>query len=579
MANIWSADFETTTKEDDCRVWAWCCSNVYNIEKQTKIGNILDSFMEFTFQTGGIYFFHNLKFDGGFILDWLFRQGYTHRKPKTNKWGTVTKAEQLKAGEFTSLISDMGAWYTLEVVSKDGIKVVFKDSLKLIPLPIEKIPAAFGLEESKLTIDYNEEREIGHELTKEEEDYIKADVCIAAKAIRYMLEHGEKKLTAASNALADYKERIGKKLFQRYFPELEYATDYDVRQSYKGGWSYVNPAIKDIPVGCGKVYDVNSMYPWAMKYCLLPYGKPYFFEGEPEENPIYKLFVVQFVAEFTLLPGHYPSIQLKNNPSYAENEYIVQSDGPTLLTLTSVDINLMFFNYEVKVLKWYGGYYFAGKVGLFTEYVDYWYKVKTDSKREGNKGMEQIAKLKLNSLYGKFGMKLEGKSKIPVWDKEKQMVKYKVSEKEDRRGVYVPVASFITSYCRDKIIRGAVLCGKRFAYADTDSLHVLGLEPIEGLDIDEFRLGAFKEESTFDRARFVRQKTYIEVKAVEGGEDELEIKCAGMPKDMKKTVKEKDFYGGAVFPIGPGSPYAPKLSPKTVSGGVILREMPFQIKK
>lgn len=579
---IYVADFETTTDESDCRVWAWAITDIKKAEKVT-VGNTLESFIKHLYKIKGTVFFHNEKFDGSFIIDWLFRHNYKHVRTGT----TYGRSEKLEPGTFSTLISDMGQWYSLKVCLFNSEHTIeFKDSLKLIPLSVEQIPKAFGLEEAKLTLDYKATREYGHLLTEDEEAYVKQDVIIVAKAVKFMIDNGQVKMTAASNALHDFKQRFGKKEFERYFPKLDAITDADIRHSYKGGWTFLNPLYSNKYIGNGSVYDVNSMYPWAMMYCKLPYGEPIYFYGKPQHIETHPLYVIQFVATFDLKPGKYPSIQIKHSSIYGDNEYIVKSREPTLLTLTSVDFDLFKHNYDYDILEYHGGYYFMAKVGMFADYINYWYQVKADSKRDGNKGMERIAKLMLNSLYGKFGMRLTGRSKIPYFDKEQNKVRYKLSDYEDRNGVYLPVATFITSYCRDKIIRAAEQCYDRFVYADTDSIHIKGQEPVPGLDVDDYRLGAFKLESTFERARFIRQKTYMEVSVTERTdydgfkyyEPKLELKCAGMPQRMKDTVDEKDFYLGAEYGIEPGSKFAPKLLPKVVPGGVILREVPFKIR-
>lgn len=618
------ADFETTTIEEDCRVWAWGLANIETPEDIT-FGNSISSFMKYVHDVPGIYYFHNLKFDGNFIIYWLLTNDYT--------WSYNSK--RLKAGEFSTMISDMGVWYTITLQLKPGPTgisgtVVFRDSSRLIPLRLSEIPKAFGLEEQKLDLDYVEFREVGHELTEEEKMYLRNDVIIPAKAIKYMLDNNQTKLTCAANAMFDYKQRIGTKEFNRLFPALSYEVDRDIRQSYKGGWTFLNPFYKNKEIKEGSVYDINSMYPWAMKYCVLPYGKPVKYNGGYEPNALYPLYVQHCQAAFRLKPGKYPSIQLKHT-FYADNEYLVTSysdsanpGGVVDLWLTSVDLQLFKDNYYLDFYKDIDGYMFMGKVGLFDEYIDYWYEVKTKSKAEGNKGMETIAKRMLNSLYGKFGAKKVGKSKIPYYDANEDIVKYKTprTEKdckdygiplppkvkeivrecsfletgemvfterecevlqyeygsEERQGGYIPVATFITSYCRDKIIRAAEKCGARFIYGDTDSLHIIGLEIPEGLDVDEFRLGAFKKESEFKRAKFIRQKTYMEI-LQKSGKEEMNLKAAGMPDKMKATVTEDMFVEGMIFDHSVNEQIAPKLSPKVVPGGVILVETTFQIKK
>ena len=313
------------------------------------------------------------------------------------------------------------------------------------------------------------------------------------------------------------------------------------------------------------------MYPGVLKHKLMPYGEPIFFKGEYKPNPIYPLYVINFLCEFKLKPGHFPSIQIKKMPArYIDNEYLSESDGPTVLTLTNVDYELFIDQYDVKIIEVYCGYMFMGKVGLFDEYIDYWYNVKTESRFSGDTGMEKIAKLMLNSLYGKFGTRKHTTPHIPFLDEEKNLVRYKEGKPEEVKGGYIPVATFCTSYARDIIIRGAQACGDRFVYADTDSLHVIGTDPIPGLDIDDKRLGAFKLESKFKRAKFIRQKTYLEV-FDNNGKENINIKCAGMPDNIKERLKEADFYEGAE--------YEGNLKAKSVPGGVILADVTYKIKK
>lgn len=560
---IYAADYETTTREDDCRVWAW---GIADIRKPDKVifGTDISSFMEFVSGLQGTIYFHNVKFDGSFIIDWLFRNGY--------RW---TNERKLGEREFSTLISDMGVFYNIKVRMEDyrsGVKhtLTFQDSLKIIPMALEEMPKAFGLEERKLDLEYTKDRPVGWELTEDEKSYLKNDVVILSKALHFMLNHGEVKMTSGANALADYKRRVDKDDWKRWFPKLDKLTYNDIKKSYKGGYTYLNPAYRSKEVKEGLVYDVNSMYPWAMHYCKLPFGQPIYYRGKYQESSIYSLYVQHILCEFKLKPGRYPSIQIKGNFRYAETEYLTESVEPTDLVLTSVDLELFFHNYDVNVIEWCDGYMMKGQIGMFDDYIDYWYNEKNKAKQEGNPGLLTIAKLKLNALYGKFGARMYGRSKVPYFDEEQDKVRYKLSDEEERNALYLPVATFITSYCRDKIIRTAEACGERFIYADTDSVHIDGWDIPEGVDIDEYRLGAFKLEEKFTRAKFLRQKCYLEVLG-NPGEEVLNVKCAGLPKSARGKVTWDNFSFGSVFDG--------KLVPKVVSGGVILREVTFEIKK
>ena len=103
----------------------------------------------------------------------------------------------------------------------------------------------FGLEESKLELDYDTPRLKNHTLTKHEKDYIKNDVVIVAKALNVIFSEGLKKMTQGSNALYDFKEMMTKRRFEHYFPQVPPDIDEDIRQAYKGGFTYLNPLYKD----------------------------------------------------------------------------------------------------------------------------------------------------------------------------------------------------------------------------------------------------------------------------------------------------------------------------------------------
>lgn len=514
-------------------------------------GNNITSFFERVSRETCTCYFHNLKFDGLFLVDWLFRNGF--------EWVEDKKPPDKK---FTCLIGDMGQWYQLKVGFGDKL-VTFLDSYKIIPLAVEDIPKAYGLPLNKLDLDYNTEREEGHELTQDEISYLSNDVHIVAMALKIIRERGLKKMTAASNALADFKRRLNGR-YKYIFPKLDIGVDKDCRLAYKGGWVYVNPKYAGKMVGRGRVYDVNSMYPWAMKYTQLPYGVPVPYQGEYEYDELYPLFIHAFRANIRLKPGRYPSIQLKQSMIYGDTEYITETKDRPIFHLTSVDYHLLFECYDVTDIEHIGGYKFKGMCGIYSEYVDAWYKEKIDAALSENEAGKTIAKLFLNSLYGKEGTNPVKSKKIPYFDKEEDKVKFKISDPEVSKGGYVPVAAFITSWCRDKIIRAANDCGDRFIYADTDSIHIIGdEEPL--INISQTELGAFKLENTFVAAKFLRPKTYIEDMG-----NKLNKKCAGLPNRCRDQLTFDTLTEGHIF--------KGKLMPKVVPGGVILVEREFKIK-
>ena len=545
MANF-TADFETATwYEDKTYVWAWASCEIGN-EENLKIGNNINSFIEYALeQNNSKFFFHNLKFDGEFIINWAFLNDFKH----------VEKLEDIKDKTFTTLISDMGQFYTItlyfEKKNKKVKKITFIDSLKIIPFSVNDIAKSFGLEISKLELDYNKFRKEGHELTKEEREYIKNDVLIVAKALNILFKEDLKKQTTGSNALNDFKSMISKWRFEHYFPELDYDIDKDIRKAYKGGFTYLNPIYKEKEVENITILDVNSLYPYVMYSKKLPFGEPLFFEGQYKKDCIYDLYIQMIQCSFELKPNKIPTIQIKNNKYYFRaNEYLESSNGEiVILYLTNVDLDLFFENYYVYDLEYIAGWKFKSIKGIFTSYIDKWIERKIKAGKEGNKGQRTLAKLMLNSLYGKFATSMDVQSKIPYLD-ETGIVKYKLSEKEKKKGIYIPIACFITAYAREKTIRTSQAIKDysiskygidKYIYSDTDSIHTtLGIEELSKFcEIDDFKLGAWANEGFAEKGKFIRQKCYIE--QIEG---KLKITCAGLPKNCYEYVSWDSFKSG-----------------------------------
>ena len=439
-----TADFETATWiPTKTWVWAWSLCDIENPEN-VECGNSIETFFERIKKEANPYiYFHNLKFDGEFILYYLMTHDYEYVESREKRNNT-----------FSTLISDMGLFYSIEVyfeVGKKTKKVTFIDSLKIINQTVESMPKTFKIPENKLSIDYNLPREIGHILTKEEEAYVKNDVVIVAKALKYLFDMGLTKMTAGSNALSEYKEITRINRFRSLYKPLNYDIDKDIRRAYRGGFTYLNPVYKNKTVSSGEVLDVNSLYPSVMYKEILPFGEPFFYMGEYKEDKVYPLYIQRLTCSFKIKDGKIPTIQIKHS-RFVDNEYLTDSgEEPVALTLTSVDLKLFLEQYDVWDLHYESGWKFKGMRGLFTDYIDKWIKVKNEATISGNKGMRQVAKIMLNSLYGKFATSLDVQSKIPYLENE--VVKYKLGEKDTKDGVYLPMGAFITAYARDKTIR------------------------------------------------------------------------------------------------------------------------------
>lgn len=576
-----TADFETTTDENDCRVWAFAICEIGNPDNFI-YGNSIDEFMDWCAdrRKNHTLYFHNLKFDGEFIIYWLLKNGFEH----------ITDSKQKHDKTFTTLITDMGQFYSIDVYfevknARHLNKVKFLDSLKILNFSVEQIAKDFHLPIQKLELDYKEKRPVGHQLTEHEVAYIRNDVEIMARALQIMFDEDLTKMTIASDALNDFKSTCPN--FRDLFPVLPIEIDRDIRQSYKGGFTYLNPIYKEKETGAGIVFDSNSMYPARMYNEILPYSDPIFFEGQYQTDPLYPLYVQQLTCEFELKEGKIPSIQIKHNSFFIPNEYVESSDGVEVtLVLTSVDLELFFENYNVTNITYHSGWKFKGTTGIFKTYIDKWTASKIQAKKDGNFALYRISKLMLNSLYGRFGLNGNSRKKIPKVA-EHGKVGYEIGQLEERKTVYVAMASFITSYARANIIRASEAIREysmkkygfdAYVYSDTDSIHcLLNQEDVKELsksmDIDDYKLGSWKLESTYVRGKYLRQKCYIEQ---ESYDSQISVTVAGFPKRLAPCVTFDNFKIGFTTE---GMDLADrKLTYKHVEGGVILVDTDFTIK-
>lgn len=575
-----TADFETTTDLDDCRVWAWAACEIGNFDN-FKYGNSIDDFLHFcSGRENFVLYFHNLKFDASFIIWYLLENGYEYIKDVKDRHDK----------SFTCLINEMGAFYSMEIYfkadKKKPNKVTIYDSSKIINSGVDKIAEDFNLPIRKLKIDYKAKREVNHILTDDEIAYIKNDVEIMARALDIFFKMGLTKMTIASDAISFYKGL--NKNFKLYFPELDFTVDENIRRSYKGGFTYLNPIYKEVETGKGIVLDVNSLYPSVMKNEKLPIGEPLYFNGKYKDDKLYNLYVQVISCSFKLKSNMIPTIQIKGNLSFIPNEYLESSKGDIVtLTLTNIDLDLFFKHYDVYDLTFHGGYKFKSIKGLFNNYIDYWSEEKIKAKKEGNGARYSISKLLLNALYGKFGANPNVRTKRPYLDDDK-VLRFTFNEREIGNTIYIPVAAFITSYARRKTIETSQAIRDYtlnkynkdyYIYSDTDSIHMLELpeeELKQFIDIDDYKLGAWKVESRFVKGKFIRQKCYIEMDE----QGNINSTIAGLPKKLSKIINFENFkigfntkdYESEVEKIGH------KLRYKYTKGGVVLVDTDFKIK-
>lgn len=571
------ADFETTNNAEDCRVWLWGMVEMGKLN--FNYGKTLDEFMSTILDKGIDIEFHNLKFDGSFILPWLLKKGYKRVVDFTGE-----------DKEFKCIISNKMEWYMIDIL-KEGANnkkhVMITDSLKSLPFSVKVIGEDYGFNVLKGEIDYNKERPVGYEPDENEIRYVQNDCEIVARARMSQIEMGMDGMTIGSSSMRVYKKKLSEltksaKTFDALFPSPTIEEDKDIRKAFKGGFTWANPFYQERnDIGAGRTYDVNSMYPYIMRHLPLPFGKPLKFNGEYKEDKAYPLYIQKVTFGFEIKEGMIPCISSRGTHLRTENEYLDYS-GAELLTMfvSGQDWEMIQEHYNVFCVSYEGGYKYKARTGMFNEFIDMYMDIKMNS--EG--AIKMNAKLMMNNLYGKFATNPDMTGKIPFLDDYEEL-QFKDEDENLADPKYPALSVFVTSYGRQITIGAGQAVGlEKLLYCDTDSIHVLGdSEPTILRDkIDSKKLGYWKHESTFTRGKYLRQKMYVEdvcYKEVEGelvecNTDDMEttilnVKCSGLPSDMKDLITFENFNKGLRL----------KGVKKSiiVKGGSIVSESTFEI--
>ena len=638
-------DFETTVYEGQKHTEVWASAIVELYSEDVKIFKSIDETFEYlsVMKDNVIVYYHNLKFDGSFWLSYLlvdrnFKQAYNKTGERINdvEW---QQEKEMKNNTFKYSISDKGQFYTI-IIKVNNKFIEIRDSLKLLPFSVKKIGKSFETKHKKLDMEYTGFRYSGCEITLEEQEYIKNDVLVVKEALEIMYNEGHNKLTIGSCCLEEYKKLIGKDDYTMYFPNLtEIELDKDtygsfnaeeyIRKSYRGGWCYVVKGKENKIYENGVTADVNSLYPSVMSSesgNRYPVGKPYFWKGnyiDEEALKTNRYFFIRIKTRFYIKKNKLPFIQVKRNLLYNGREMLETSDiydaetdtyckeildfnGNLVstrveLTLTMTDYYLLKEHYDLVDFEILDGVWFYTEIGIFDRYIEKYKKIKTVS--TGAK--RELAKLFLNNLYGKMATSTDSSFKV-AYVKEDKSIGFLPVLANDKKPVYIPIGSAITSYARNFTIRTAQknyygVDKRGFIYADTDSIHCdLDVSELKDVPVHDSAFCHWKLEALWDRGIFVRAKTYIEhvthenLKPVEPYNN---IKCAGMPqkcKDLlnlslegyteeeyealkdveKKFVKTKrtfkDFKRGLIVPS--------KLRPKRINGGIILCDTTYEMR-
>ena len=346
------------------------------------------------------------------------------------------------------------------------------------------------------------------------------------------------------------------------------------------------------------ILDVNSLYPFIMNSANLPYGTPIIVEN-PSMSILDKHYKTNFIfLEIKNIYGHLKDNKLplipknKKDKLGAETLYKTELYGDSLGTNRDewklINEHYDIFSYEITK-----AYIFNSVTGtIFSDYVHYFtnmkikynkYLLNGEPNPEYNEVKRTNAKFMQNTLYGKYGTKIDKKSVIRMF-KDDDWITIDKEENRKKEYIYPIIASAITSYAR--IYMMSIIDNidyKQFVYMDTDSIHMIendknNLQTLteKGL-INKAQLGKLDNENSSRCSIYLAPKKYafIDLEEKENGKSidgDLIIKCGGLPEKAKEKITTiENFYYGYETNC--------KLQRKFVKGGIDLAETKFRILK
>lgn len=449
-----------------------------------------------------------------------------------NKYTCSNKSfyESLDWMEYSVLRNNLNYVYNLKIRLNSHSYITFLDSAKLFNIPIKKLVLNF-YENYKETPDrfYTQESKP----TKQEFlNLVKECNTIRQLVNSVLLENGISKMTRSAYAFYNIRKTYNKyhnDMFDKHFYKIDVSEHNKLRKAYFGGIVYLKENIENKVIENVDIYDVNSSYSSSMRNDYLPYGEYSEFEGLYRGDK--KLYIQKLKCGFKLKEQGIPFLAKKWNkfkdPIYSDKDLM---DDFKILHLTNIDLKMFFENYYITTeIEWLGGWEFNSKKGMFKEYIDDKMNKKIIARQNGNFIDELNAKLDMNAGYGKFGQSVEMIRKTTILKDE--MLDFNNKQSNESAQNYLPLAIFIASNARKRLMDVATKYYDRLLYTDTDSVHLINKDlDTKYIPIDRNKLGFWKLENRCNKVKYIAEKTYL----IEKTDGEKVLKASGVTDEIRQ---------------------------------------------
>lgn len=378
-------------------------------------------------------------------------------------------------------------------------KATLYDSFNIFPVPQEK------LQKNKFDYDkMKKEKRLLH--MKEIREYLESDCIFLYKYIKNFIETYGQNLTIAATALKLWNELTIDRYKAKSNRNDKYY--YDWYPWYFGGrvTPFKTGIFNDGPY---QILDINSAYPYVMKNRKHPMSHKHYRTVTPKESRYESGF-------FEIVAISHGALPVRITKGKYAGIYFPISDKPRKFTCTGYELITGLETGTIELKKILNCYIFED-VDTFEAYVNHFYDMKLQAEKEKDEGKRTVAKLFLNSLYGKFAANPD-KYRVYMIGKygdlppegfdpdgfiaNKQIFSRKLMDKE-KRFYNIATAASITSAVRAYLWESIHKCDDVY-YCDTDSVIIKGSHQLNIGD----DLGQWKIEGTADKIAIAGKKMY-----------------------------------------------------------------------
>jgi hypothetical protein len=335
--------------------------------------------------------------------------------------------------------------------------------------------------------------------------------------------------TIASLTFAIFRSNF---LIENLIPIIKSKLHKIIKLSYYGG-------ITELYQSFGRnlnSYDVNSLYPFAMKNFEMPVGEPIYVKGNLKHIiDFLGLTPKQKEGESTLnreIPFGFFKVKV-TAPDILDKPFLPKRHNTKFGMRTIFPLGKWsgwYFSKEIENAMRHGykfefieGYIFE-KANIFSEYIDVLYDIKMNVSKDDP--WYYISKLLMNSLYGRFGLNPEGEEvqilnpaeADEIIQTKKQvniipllsgnvMVSYeKAIDEFDMMVISVPISSAIAAYSRIKMSHYLIKYSSNLYYVDTDGIKIKG--QLDNDEVDGKKLGFMEFEYNIEEFVGLGPKAY-----------------------------------------------------------------------